>query len=72
MLFLSLLMSLFWMAGGSLDIGASSASRPVVFQHGHTVHGHLPAPGDSHYGTFSEHHGQHGHRVTFPGGGEHH
>jgi hypothetical protein len=35
----------------------------------HTIHGHLPGPSD-HSGNSHQHHGQHGHIVSNPGGHE--
>ena len=67
MVFLSLFLDLLLMLGGSTNF--ATAEGDAVEQH--RTHGHLPGPPDGHNGDSHLHHGQHGHRVTFGGGGNH-
>ncbi len=63
MVFLSLLLDLMWLFGGSaVDLTASAADSGVE-QPAHTIHGHLPGPVDPHFRSTADHrhHGQHGH-----------
>lgn len=68
MIFLSLFLDLLLAFGGTAAF--ATAEGDPVLQGAHRTHGHLPGPGDDH-GNTHEHHGRHGHTVTFGGGGNH-